>query len=106
VIRNRNAGFHVNLADIDGDGDLDAMVEDSTRATSVYLNDGAGHFTISEMTLPETSVWGDLDSDGDVDVFFKEDGVGYTSMLNDGTGNFTHNWAYEDTTVKSTHILT
>ncbi len=92
-----NIGFSVELFDIDGDGDLDAVGE-GTSATNIYLNDGAGYFTPSEITFPLTTVWGDLDSDGDVDVFFKEDGVGYSVRTNDGAGNFNQLWNHADTT--------
>jgi hypothetical protein len=92
------SGNAVDLADIDGDGDLDAMIRYYQHSNGVYLNDGEGRFTASDMTFPDDSVWGDLDSDGDVDVFYKQDGVGYESMLNDGMGNFVQRWVHKDST--------
>jgi Tol biopolymer transport system component len=92
-----NVGYSVDLADMDGDGDLDAMTE-NLEATNIYLNDGAAHFTLSEITLPQASVAGDLDSDGDVDLFSKEESAGYTVMLGDGAGSLSRHWTYEDTT--------
>jgi dipeptidyl aminopeptidase/acylaminoacyl peptidase len=92
-----NVGFSVKLLDIDGDGDLDAVGE-SISETNIYLNDGEGYFSSSEITLPLTNVWGDLDSDGDIDVFTKEDGVGYSVRINDGKGNFKTFWNHTDTT--------
>jgi Tol biopolymer transport system component len=88
-------GFSVELHDIDGDGDLDALGEDAST-THVYWNDGMGYFTPSEITLPLTTVWGDLDSDGDTDVFIKEEGVGYSVRINDGSGNFNQHWNRAD----------
>jgi hypothetical protein len=90
-----NIGFSVDLFDIDGDGDLDAVGE-ATSATNVYLNDGVGNFTASEITFPLMAAWGDLDSDGDVDALIKEHGVGYSVRLNDGKGNFSQHWSYAD----------
>jgi hypothetical protein len=92
-----NIGFSVELLDIDGDGDLDAVGED-TSATNVYINDGMGYFTPSQISLPLTTIWGDLDSDGDTDVFIKEDGVGYSVRINDGSGNLDKHWSHADTT--------
>jgi len=90
-----NIGFSVELFDIDGDGDLDDVSE-GTNATNVYLNNSAGTFSPSEITLPSTTVWGDLDSDGDMDVFIKENGVGYSVRTNDGGGNFSQHWNQAD----------
>ncbi|MGD0536455.1 MAG: VCBS repeat-containing protein [Verrucomicrobiota bacterium] len=39
------------LADIDGDGDLDLIVNSIGGGTRVFLNDGKGHFTRSGQTL-------------------------------------------------------
>jgi hypothetical protein len=92
-----NIGFSVELLDLDGDGDLDA-VGDGKSATNIYLNNGAGYFTPSEATLPLAAVWGDLDFDGDVDAFIKQDGVGYSVQMNDGQGSFSQQWSFEDNT--------
>jgi hypothetical protein len=57
----------VSLGDLDGDGDLDAFVQDS-----VWLNDGSGSFDsgqdIHSGAGTETAL-GDLDGDGDLDAF-------------------------------------
>ena len=90
-----NIGFSVDLFDLDGDGDLDAVGEGAS-ATHLYWNDGTGMFRASEITLPLTTVWGDLDGDGDVDVLIKEEGVGYAVRLNDG--HFSPYWHLADTT--------
>jgi hypothetical protein len=93
----RSIGYRAILADMDGDGDLDAVGEDGS-GTAVYLNDGAGHFAPSDIRFPLTVTLGDLDGDGDVDVFIKEEGIGYRAMLNDGAGHFRSHWASQDTT--------
>jgi WD40 repeat protein len=61
------------LADLDGDGDLDALVGNEGRA-QVWLNDGQGAFSLGQdLAIP--SGWrmgldmGDLDGDGDLDAF-------------------------------------
>lgn len=63
----------VALADLDGDGDLDAMLGSWSAEASVYWNDGTGVFTPE--LLPGTDVvtyaiaFGDADGDGDLDAY-------------------------------------
>lgn len=102
-------GNATELLDIDLDGDLDWVVKDhyvpDPRPHFIYLNDGYGVFTISELTFPEVTelAWDDLDGDGDPDVFIKEPGVGYRVMLNDGRGSFSDHWQMEDTESSVAH---
>lgn len=102
-IRNRA----VALGDLNGDGDLDAVVATSTEPpwsnppNPVWLNNGFGKFTESGQQLGEASSFGvalgDLDGDGDLDAFVANELVtsepsitrGNTVWLNDGKGNFT-----------------
>lgn len=65
----------VTLADVDGDGDLDAFTTGSccpgTAVNSLYINDGSGNFTEAAQFLGSLSVtpqFGDLDGDGDGDL--------------------------------------
>ncbi|HET6202410.1 MAG TPA: VCBS repeat-containing protein [Planctomycetota bacterium] len=91
----------VALGDVDGDGDLDALLGTgyfADHASELLLNDGAGTFReatggISTASLPVASVaLGDLDGDGDLDVFTGGLGQdGYLNgvsrvLLNDGAG--------------------
>ncbi|MEM9593101.1 MAG: VCBS repeat-containing protein [Acidobacteriota bacterium] len=56
------------LADLDGDGDLDAL-----SAGEIWRNRGAGKFRLSSALVGTTSAFdialGDLDGDGDLDAF-------------------------------------
>ena len=100
--------FSVVLADVDGDGDLDAFVANSAnQANKVWLNDGSGVFTDSGQSLgtaDSTSVdLGDVDGDGDLDAFVANHGSQPNKVwLNDGNGVFTDSgqslgsgWSYE-----------
>ncbi len=92
----------VDLADIDGDGDLDLLVCHSNNLSNrVYRNDGAGVFTdVTALVLPPNAFWSvgqlvfDCDGDGDLDWLVFED-LSSHLYLNDGTGRFT-----EDTTMR------
>ena len=92
---------HIALGDVDGDGDLDAMVA-GYNSNALWLNDGNGTFTDSGQTfdLPADHYMGgdvklaDVDGDGDLDAIFTghTDGgyFGTSSVwLNDGYGQFT-----------------
>jgi hypothetical protein len=87
----------VELGDLDGDGDLDAVTANLNRLPSkVWLNDGSGQFTNSGQRIPDgfRFALGDLDGDGDLDAWFgrgTSDSVSYIDRvyLNDGAGEFT-----------------
>lgn len=90
------SGNAIELHDIDTDGDLDAMILYYQEDNGVYLNDGRGQFTRSDLTFPDGSDWVDVDNDGDIDIFVREDGVGFKTLLNDGTGHFADHWSKTD----------
>ncbi len=68
----------VKLGDLDGDGDLDALVANNTRAPAtalneVWTNDGRGRFTPGQRFdtgSSENLALGDVDGDGDLDAVF------------------------------------
>jgi hypothetical protein len=62
------------LVDIDGDGDLDLIVNSLGGGTHVFLNDGKGHFTESKQVLNlglggMSLALGDFDGDGWLDLY-------------------------------------
>ena len=81
----------VYLNDLDGDGDLDAVVE-SQRSVQLWLNDGSGAFTKSKQNLSYSSdcaaAPGDVDGDGDIDIVAGCAEKKVLVWLNDGMGKF------------------
>jgi hypothetical protein len=81
-LRDVQAGFFA-FADVDNDGDQDAfagldLVGYASYRSSLWLNDGAGHFTVLadsgvegtvEPTAAANAVFGDFDGDANVDLF-------------------------------------
>ncbi|MCA8949997.1 MAG: VCBS repeat-containing protein [Planctomycetes bacterium] len=90
-----NATYAVDLADIDGDGDLDLLlVNDHNLPNRVHVNNGAGVFVdVSSVALPPNGDWSvdqvvaDFDGDGDVDWFVQNAGSPRL-YLNNGAGVF------------------
>lgn len=97
--------FALNCADmapdnLDGDGDLDAVVRGIGASSRFWLNDGSGVFTLTQsLTGSDTFSWsldlGDLDGNGDLDAFMVNEGddawmFSYSEVwLNDGSRVFT-----------------
>lgn len=91
----------VGLADLDGDGDVDAFGANTffldpegvpvTDANSVWFNDGQGNFVDSGQRLGQRRshavAMGDVDGDGDQDALVGNDGPDEL-WFNDGTGQF------------------
>src|SRR5260370_30303102 len=64
------------FADIDGDGDLDLIVNSLGGGTHSFINDGQGHFTRQTNTPPlnygkagTSLALADIDGDGDLDLY-------------------------------------
>jgi hypothetical protein len=91
-----NATYEVDLADIDGDGDLDLLLcNDHDLPDRVHVNDGQGFFTdVSATALPPNNTWtvdqvvADFDGDGDVDWFLVDVFTPCRLYLNNGQGVF------------------
>ncbi len=91
--------YAIALADVDGDGDLDALVGNDEQ-DRLLLSDGHAHLTESTApTLPPSegslhaAAFGDLDGDGDLDLVTSASssdatGTGHAVLLNDGVGRF------------------
>jgi hypothetical protein len=77
----------VELADVDGDGDLDLAVANFFGGNRLYLNDGAGNFADASDRLPplgESAVdldFGDVDGDGDLDIYIANHVEGQDRLL-------------------------
>lgn len=84
-----NFSTDIEVGDLDGDGDIDAVVSNFFALDQVLINDGAGNFSEASRTgaiATQDVELGDMDSDGDLDLVFAGD-VSLV-MLNDGTGSF------------------
>lgn len=85
-IRHR-AGDGISMADIDNDGDLDALFASDDQG-HLYVNQGAGNFSYRrtfENTNGYMGGFADLDNDNDLDLIFAGDEV---CWLNGGNGRF------------------
>ena len=95
-------GGGVALADVDGDGVLDAYLvqggrltrNEDTHRNELYLNDGRGHFTLASDAGDAADsgygmgvIAGDYDNDGDVDLYVTNWGRNVL-LRNDGSGRF------------------
>jgi hypothetical protein len=91
--------WKIGLADLDGDGDLDAVFANARQdASQVWLNDGGvqngtpGHFSDSGQQLTTQGHGidtGDVDGDGDVDLLFSAHTAKPSELfLNDGNASF------------------
>jgi hypothetical protein len=89
----------LDLVDVDGDFDLDVLVNAHEGENALWINDGTGFFTDGSSGLPPLDPsafhYGpavcDLDGDGDRDIVIDNVGSDYLEqvLINDGTGNFT-----------------
>ena len=91
-----SSSFGLDLADLDGDGDLDTFVANNNQPNKVWVNDGDGTFTDSGQSLGNslsTHVGlSDFDGDGDLDALVTNrygTNPSNNVWLNDGDGNFT-----------------
>jgi hypothetical protein len=102
---NNSNSTKADFGDVDGDGDLDAIVA-NVGPEQLLLNDGDGIFTDGSAQLPPPvplfsnisadARFADVDGDGDLDVLVSNEnpfpgGLGAQNrvFINDGTGHFT-----------------
>lgn len=95
----RERSFVVAMADVDNDGDVDAIVangstDDELVDGDVWLNDGSGVFgqrlRAPQNMHPSSAVVADFNSDGNVDVLVANFYHPSSLWLNDGGGEFWH----------------
>ncbi|MFN8424503.1 MAG: VCBS repeat-containing protein, partial [Anaerolineae bacterium] len=85
----------VDLADVDGDGDLDAAVANQAAPSEIWLNDGRGRFADSGLRLGNlrsmTVRFGDVDGDRDPDLYLGNTDIDqvYRNDSSRGTVRFT-----------------
>lgn len=92
----RSNSMEVEFADLDSDGDLDAVIAMEFKPNVLLLNDGKGKFEYASLgRLPQKNhdsediAIGDFDRDDDLDmVFVAEDDQQHEYYLNDGKAIF------------------
>lgn len=96
-----STSYDVSLGDLDGDGDLDAIVANDRQPVRVWMNDGKGTFSGGQsylnLAIHRRAVLGDLDGDGDLDAYIARDNRSTNPspnandmvLWNDGSGMLT-----------------
>ncbi len=109
---------NMNMMDVDNDGDLDIFGCNDVGQSKIWVNNGTGTYTVSNIinfnVTPDVpgdqstddsgnygSIWSDFDNDGDIDLYIAKcrQGVGNSNdprrinllFVNNGNGTFTEN---------------
>jgi MYXO-CTERM domain-containing protein len=96
-----SAPIDVDLQDVDGDFDLDLIVDNRNGRSRLFVNDGAGNFTDQTANFPPkngpyayNNEACDVDGDGDLDLLIDNAGANHPGshrsqvLINDGAGKF------------------
>ena len=97
---NKVGAQNAQLVDVDGDLDLDLIIDGKSPGQFLYLNDGQGHFLYYPTVLPAGSAntyatgWADLDNDNDMDGVYISltgfnEGTAQNNLHPSGTLSFT-----------------
>lgn len=97
---NKIGAQNAQLADVDNDFDLDVIVDGKSAGQQLYLNNGAGTFTLQAATLPAgtsntyATDFADLDNDNDLDAVYISlsgfnEGTAQNGLVPSGTLGFT-----------------
>jgi hypothetical protein len=88
----RSTSYATEVADLDGDGDLDIAVGNDMAPNRIFLNDGSGRFDpgteFGEISSVRSLTLADIDGDKDVDILATSRGRQNQFYLNDGKGRF------------------
>ena len=88
----RATSYACELADLDGDGDLDVVTGNDMAPCQIFLNDGAGGFTLKgtfgSVTSVRSLLVADVDRDDDLDILVTCRGRTNSIYLNDGAASF------------------
>ncbi|MEM7305257.1 MAG: VCBS repeat-containing protein [Planctomycetota bacterium] len=105
------ASTKARLGDVDGDGDLDAVVAYSSFENRLWLNDGAGTFREPTRHFPtaylatRAAALADVDADGDLDALLGDSSGLDTLYLNNGAGVMSDASAQMPTAVSLSYSL-
>lgn len=90
--------YACELADLDGDGDLDIAVGNDTAPCLVFKNDGRGHFEpfgrVGQPSSVRSITAADVDSDGHIDLLMTCRGRVNRVFFNDGHARFAASTAF------------
>lgn len=88
----RSTSYACELADFDGDGDMDIATGNDMAPGMIFLNDGTGQFVehghFGEISSVRSLTVADIDSDGDIDLLATCRGQENRIYLNDGNASF------------------
>lgn len=88
----RSTTYACELADLDGDGDLDIAAGNDNAPCQIFLNDGMANFTLQgsfgDISSVRSLTVSDIDLDGDQDILATCRGRVNRIYLNDGTARF------------------
>ncbi len=81
----------IDAADLDGDGDVDAVAAFRSYGTYLCINEGSGTWTVSQLdnTYGWQTIIDDYDQDGNLDIFISTDWNFIKIYYGDGAGSFT-----------------